>query len=236
MRKNMIQVSKKKNRRLGFTLIELLVVVAIISVLVALLLPALARARDHAKSVQCASNLQQIGKGFQFYLNENNDFYPGAVWQKASDVTAVWHQAEYGGIAKYSGQDSSWDNVAASSRKVTGIFLCPVVDNPVVNVIYYGMNAQGSFKRHSSCELTSSTILLSETGGAAELSRYNVDPRLNPIFTYWQINYRHSSNSTANSLYVDLHVAPIKKPLYLVSWSEYMNKTNRDALTWSLGE
>jgi len=57
----------------GFTLIELLVVVAIIAVLVALLLPALANARNMAKTVACLSNLRQLGIYGQMYQQEWND-------------------------------------------------------------------------------------------------------------------------------------------------------------------
>ena len=118
----------------AFTLIELMVVVAIIAILIAILLPSLARARQQAYQVKCAANLKGIGLGIFYYVNDHNGYLPLV-------ASGFWFGTDAGALS------SEWPPFWATQilpyikirrSKVgskNGLFRCPADDNPPYRVL-----------------------------------------------------------------------------------------------------
>jgi prepilin-type N-terminal cleavage/methylation domain-containing protein/prepilin-type processing-associated H-X9-DG protein len=115
--------------RAGFTLIELLVVIAIIAILAALLLPALARAKESARAAQCLNNLRQIGLAVRLYADDNDDTLPRSQHSAFAYRQLPWERA----VAPQLGSTATaWTNLLA------GTYHCPSDQRP--GALSYGMN------------------------------------------------------------------------------------------------
>ena len=97
----------------AFTLIELLVVIAIIATLAALLLPALATAKQKAWKTSCTSNLHQIGLAMRMFADDNGELYP----ESGNDI--------HWGTIDPATQKASWMEQIISYAVTTNLYNCP---------------------------------------------------------------------------------------------------------------
>ncbi|MBO5763360.1 MAG: prepilin-type N-terminal cleavage/methylation domain-containing protein [Lentisphaeria bacterium] len=111
-----------------FTLIELLVVIAIIAILAAILLPALGKARDKAKTSGCISNLKTLNTAVLLYSEENQDYMPfmaSTTYKPAGFTSSLAFATWKAQIAPYTGKDGSGYGWNYWGKFATGVFACP---------------------------------------------------------------------------------------------------------------
>jgi prepilin-type N-terminal cleavage/methylation domain-containing protein len=139
--------SLRARRREGgaFTLIELLVVIAIIAILAALLLPALAGAKQKALTLRCMSNQSQIGKAFYMYVDDNNSYYP-----------------EINDWASTGGKDGTYDVFTAATNRPLNVYVartyevfhCPADKGDLWSLAARGVNCTNCYLQYGNSYLT----------------------------------------------------------------------------------
>jgi prepilin-type N-terminal cleavage/methylation domain-containing protein len=144
-----VATSRAKQTSSGFTLIELLVVIAIIAILAAMLLPALAAAKERAKRIQCVNNLRQIGLAVSVYAGDNSDIMPPLHW-RPQNTDYTYEMFRYSPLdvtpPTYSlgpyNLGTLWDNKLISDGHV---YYCPSTSINQPNFIYDTYAAKNSW-------------------------------------------------------------------------------------------
>lgn len=235
----------------AFTLIELLVVLGIISVLVAILLPALASAREAARNVECLSNVRQWGVALHVYLNDSKGYLPheGNLSNAAgSRDPGAWY-SELPPLVGARPYHEAYDGSANPEQyRAENIWWCPTVDpqfgagtltgagnnfsygfNAVLNgTDTYGPNrsADADHVRLGSIRALSKAVILSEPNS-----------RVPRIWVGGLSRYRHFADENVNILFGDSHASSMKQEEAntLSSGSTASTwKTAGDALHWGV--
>ena len=202
----------------GFTLIELLVVIAIVAVLASLLLPALGRAKESARSVQCLSQMRQIGLAVRLYADDNRDEFPRSQHTAFSCGQPTWGRA----ISEQLAQNAdTWTNL------FHGVYHCPSDRRTTPwsygQNVYFELNPKNddytgspqTWRRLACIPHPATTILHAELSDEGNSMSDTADHIMAHFWITLQDaaevdGVRHKGRSNYN--FVDGHAAPFKLP------------------------
>jgi prepilin-type N-terminal cleavage/methylation domain-containing protein/prepilin-type processing-associated H-X9-DG protein len=182
-------------RPAGVTLIEVLAVIAVVGILIALLLPAIAMARESARRTACSSNLRQIALAASMYADTYADRFPGQPDDGQPVFARGGDGCNYYDILHMFGADPS-------------IWLCPSTSDQPGRLMSYHMNGliitKQGLKRAAISE-TSRTLLIGESGEHTRFDEAYLRPDQAGNYLYDRPQHNHTRGS--NATFVDGHVA-----------------------------
>ena len=219
-----------------FTLIELLVVVAIIAILASLLLPSLGKAREMARSRQCASNLKQIAIAIYSYADNQND----GMLVNSYNGSNVWNE-----ILMQTGEIQERFPSYSSIKPSSSAFVCPSSAtsddcyswgsgaDPRWRVLNYALNVStangGTWKLSRILNPSAKMLVIEENYYFTWYDRCDD----NNSSTHRRLLHKH--NNAANILFVDGHVDGVQQlmiPRWYVDGVNNHNGTNQEISHW----
>jgi len=202
----------------GFTLIELLVVVSIIALLLAILLPALGKARQGAQRVQCLSNQRQLMVGWSVAMAENDEQIPFTLPVGPHATSNMPERASWWGLLAES--FPSIEKISPYQQSEAGSpFVCPTVDgrfeSPAYAGFYFGYNVNGrwaqggspgdnSLKRWSAIPSPSQYPWLADTYVYTGAFNYTAPTLGKPSVRNQGLGFYHL-NESSNAAFADGH-------------------------------
>src|SRR5215470_5037714 len=209
----------------AFTLIELLVTIAVISILAALLLPALNRARQRAHSVACLNNLKQWGIATQLFAGENDDFLPKDGSPNGISIDEGWYNDLPRVLRLPVYREMAWRTNAAIDPGHS-LWICPANSRRSNgnNLFHYCLNEHvnglgaGNQVKLTSIRQPTRTVWLFDNGKLAAVAQQNnVHTNLH--------------GRGAQFTFLDAHAARFKNVEYW-DFAAGLGRTNNPGLLW----